>query len=100
MLHVRWDGLRPETPWAPREGYERFTHDPPPMNADSESKPLLPIITASTRSGRKGRFFSTYIEEEAGTFSPPEVQEKAATVMLDELVRWAGALRTLRNGSA
>lgn len=41
-------------------------------------------------------FFSKHLDDEAETFSPPEVQEKAATTMLDELLRWARALRPLR----
>lgn len=41
-------------------------------------------------------FFSRHIDEDAGTFQPGEVQEKAAVAMLDELVRWERALRTLR----
>ncbi len=32
-----------------------------------------------------------------GVFAPNEVQEKAAVTMLDELARWAGALRVLRD---
>lgn len=43
-------------------------------------------------------FFSKHIDEERGTFSPGEVQEKASRVMLDELGRWAEALRGLRAG--
>lgn len=42
-------------------------------------------------------FFSKHIDEEAETFSPGEVQEKASAAMLDELLRWAAALRTLRH---
>ncbi len=34
---------------------------------------------------------------EDGVFVPHESQEKAAHAMLDELVRWAGALQTLRD---
>lgn len=41
-------------------------------------------------------FFSKHIDEDAGTFEPGEVQEKASVAMLDELARWEGALRTLR----
>lgn len=41
-------------------------------------------------------FFQQHINEEAGTFDPGEVQAKAAVVMLDELLRWAEALRPLR----
>lgn len=33
---------------------------------------------------------------ENGVFTPPEVQERAATTMLNELLRWEGALRQLR----
>ena len=33
---------------------------------------------------------------EAGVFKPTEAHEKAATVMLDELLRWSAALATLR----
>lgn len=42
-------------------------------------------------------FFARHIDEEAGTFSPGDVQEKAARSMLDELARWADALRPLRS---
>ena len=41
-------------------------------------------------------FFSRHLDEETGAVSPGEVQEKAATAMLDELLRWAEALRPLR----
>ncbi len=41
-------------------------------------------------------FFTQYIDSDTGTFDPGEVQEKAAGVMLDELLRWAQALRPLR----
>ncbi|MEO7273222.1 MAG: NAD(P)H-dependent oxidoreductase [Vicinamibacterales bacterium] len=40
--------------------------------------------------------FFTKLFDETGAFAPGEVQEKAATVMLDELARWAGALAPLR----
>lgn len=43
-------------------------------------------------------FFAEHIDRETGRFHPPEVQEKAAVVMLDELQRWAEALRPLRGG--
>lgn len=43
-------------------------------------------------------FFTQHIDQETGTFAPPEVQEDAATLMLDELLRWAEALRPLRDG--
>ncbi len=41
-------------------------------------------------------FFSKHIDEDAGTFEPGKVQEKASVAMLDELVRWSAALRALR----
>jgi NAD(P)H-dependent FMN reductase len=41
-------------------------------------------------------FFQQHIDEETGVFDPGEVQAKAAEVMLDEMLRWAEALRTLR----
>jgi NAD(P)H-dependent FMN reductase len=43
-------------------------------------------------------FFAQHIDEETGTFAPGTVQEDAATLMLDELLRWAEALRPLRRG--
>jgi NAD(P)H-dependent FMN reductase len=39
-------------------------------------------------------FFTQQIE--GGVFKPTAAQETAATAMLDELLRWAGALKTLR----
>jgi len=41
-------------------------------------------------------FFAQYIDDTTGTFDPGEVQAKSAQVMLDELLRWTGALATLR----
>jgi NAD(P)H-dependent FMN reductase len=41
-------------------------------------------------------FFTQYVDEESGTFDPGETQANAATVMLDELLRWSGALAALR----
>lgn len=43
-------------------------------------------------------FFAQYLDEESGTFAPGEIQEKAARTMLDELRRWAVALKPLRGG--
>ena len=48
-------------------------------------------------------FFAQHIDKESGVFSPGKVQEDASVVMLDELLRWADALRPLRataNGAA
>lgn len=39
-------------------------------------------------------FFSQHLAD--GVFSPPEVQAKAARAMLDELAKWATALKPLR----
>jgi NAD(P)H-dependent FMN reductase len=41
-------------------------------------------------------FFARHIDGESGAFDPGEVQEQAARVMLDELLRWTTALRPLR----
>jgi hypothetical protein len=41
-------------------------------------------------------FFAQYLNAETGVFAPPKVQEDAAVLMLSELVRWEGAMRTLR----
>lgn len=41
-------------------------------------------------------FFAQHIDREAGTFDPGEVQVQAARAMLDELHRWATALKPLR----
>jgi len=43
-------------------------------------------------------FAGTLVNEETGVFTPDDVQGKAAVSMLDELVRWERALRTLRVG--
>lgn len=40
-------------------------------------------------------FFSQHIDD-TGTFVPAEIHEKSATEMLDELLRWAEALKPLR----
>lgn len=42
-------------------------------------------------------FFAQHIDDDANTFDPGEVQIKAADVMLEELLRWAQALRPLRD---
>jgi NAD(P)H-dependent FMN reductase len=41
-------------------------------------------------------FFTQHIDADTGRFDPGEVQEKAAKAMLDELLKWAGALEPLR----
>lgn len=41
-------------------------------------------------------FFALHIDEETGTFAPPNFQGEAATLMLDELLRWTEAPRPLR----
>ena len=42
-------------------------------------------------------FFGQYLA--AGVFSPPESHDKAAAMMLDELAKWATALKPLRTKS-
>lgn len=41
-------------------------------------------------------FFSKQIDKESGSFMASDINGKAADVMLDELLRWAEALKTLR----
>ena len=41
-------------------------------------------------------FFTKSINEESGVFEPDEVQAKASTGMLDELHKWATALKPMR----
>lgn len=41
-------------------------------------------------------FFAEKIDPATGALAPGETQEKAAVVMLDEMLRWEQALRTLR----
>ncbi|HET9797884.1 MAG TPA: NADPH-dependent FMN reductase [Gemmatimonadaceae bacterium] len=41
-------------------------------------------------------FFAQHVDRSSGEFRPPAVQDDAAKAMLDEMVRWVGALRTLR----
>jgi len=43
-------------------------------------------------------FFAQHVDAASGRFDPGEVQARAAAVMLDELRRWADALRPLRAG--
>jgi len=41
-------------------------------------------------------FFTQFVDKETGAFDPGATQAAAAATMLDELARWAGALRPLR----
>jgi NAD(P)H-dependent FMN reductase len=41
-------------------------------------------------------FAGKLVNADTGRFEPDEVQDKAARAMLDELVRWEGAMRVLR----
>jgi len=45
-------------------------------------------------------FFAQAIDKEAGTFTPNELHEKSANTMLNELLRWAEALRPMRGGTS
>lgn len=42
-------------------------------------------------------FYAQHLDRESGVFDPGEVQARAAGSMLDELLRWAEALRPLRS---
>ncbi|HVU14638.1 MAG TPA: NAD(P)H-dependent oxidoreductase, partial [Phototrophicaceae bacterium] len=44
-------------------------------------------------------FFNQFIDKETGVFDPGQVQEQAAGVLLDELLKWATALQPLRAGT-
>ena len=52
---------------------------------------MMPMFEAVTLP-----FFAQQIDKERGVFAPPKVQEDAAVAMLDELLKWAVALRTMR----
>lgn len=41
-------------------------------------------------------FFAQQIDKEKGVFTPPKVQDDAAVTMLDELLKWAAALKSMR----
>lgn len=43
-------------------------------------------------------FFAQHVDKESGAFSPGATQEAAATLLLDELHRWAVALEPMRSG--
>ena len=42
-------------------------------------------------------FFAQHLDATTGAFAPPPAQEQAATAMLDELLKWATALKTMRS---
>jgi hypothetical protein len=52
---------------------------------------MMPMVEAVTVP-----FVASNIDDE-GRFVPPETQEQAAVVLLDELHRWCGALAQLRS---
>jgi NAD(P)H-dependent FMN reductase len=52
---------------------------------------MVPIVEAVTVS-----FVAQFLDKETGAFNATEAHEKAARTMLDELVRWTGALAQLR----
>jgi NAD(P)H-dependent FMN reductase len=45
-------------------------------------------------------FVAQLIDPETGAFKATEAHDKAARIMLDELLRWHGALSTLRQGKS
>lgn len=51
---------------------------------------MMPMVEAVSI-----HFFAQHIDD-AGVFSAQEAHEKSAALMLDELLRWSEALRTLR----
>lgn len=52
---------------------------------------MMPMVEAVTIP-----MFTQYIDRHTHEFTPTEVQEKAASAMLDELARWTAALAQLR----
>ena len=42
-------------------------------------------------------FFAQFLNSEKKTFSPPPIQNEAAIVVLDELLKWTNALRNMRD---
>jgi hypothetical protein len=52
---------------------------------------MVPLTEAVTLP-----MFTQHIDLESGAFDPGELQEKAAAVMLDELLKWAEALKPMR----
>jgi NAD(P)H-dependent FMN reductase len=45
------------------------------------------------------QFFTQHVDEPAGVFAPPESQDAAAQLMLDELLKWGTALEALREAA-
>jgi NAD(P)H-dependent FMN reductase len=52
---------------------------------------MMPMFEAVTIP-----FFAQYVNKDTGAFAPGKVQEDAAVVMLDELLKWAEALKPMR----
>jgi hypothetical protein len=52
---------------------------------------MMPIFAAVSIP-----FFAQHINKETGVFEPADVQVAAAAAMLDELLKWSVALKTLR----
>jgi NAD(P)H-dependent FMN reductase len=52
---------------------------------------MMPMFEAVTIP-----FFSQYVDKASGKFAPGKVQEDASTVMLDELLKWAEAMKGMR----
>lgn len=52
---------------------------------------MVPVVEAVALP-----FFTQYVDAETGAFDPGAVQEQAAGAMLDELLKWADALKPLR----
>ncbi len=67
------------------------------LRAVQMTKPILaalkmvPVVEAVPLT-----FYAQMVDKTSGVFSPGDANEKAATLMLDELVRWESALKVLR----
>lgn len=52
---------------------------------------MVPVVEAVALP-----FFTQYVDAETGAFDPGALQEQAATAMLDETLKWATALKSMR----
>ncbi len=56
----------------------------------------IAVIIGSTRPGRNGEAVGRWVYEQAKKRSDAQYREAELNTMLDQLVAWAGALKTLR----
>ena len=56
---------------------------------------MMPVVDAVSIP-----FFAQHIDKATNAFAPGEVQDKAAAVMLDELLKWSAAIAPMRGADA